>query len=200
MSIRLDTIHPVIFEIPTNLQGLEGKDKVGFLGEAARKALAESSERSSVVLGKLEKKDNGAPIPSNGVHWSISHKSEAVVGVVSPDPVGIDIETIRPVKETVYGRVAGDAEWGLSAGNRRDTFFRFWTAKEAILKAVGIGFAGIGKCRVVDIPEDAHLMLTYEGRRWQVEHFRTGSCLISVTITDIPVQWHVLPYPGRLDT
>ncbi|CAB5161968.1 hypothetical protein D3OALGB2SA_5485 [Olavius algarvensis associated proteobacterium Delta 3] len=196
MNPRFETIHPVVFEIPENLHGLKGTDKVDFLGGAARQALAESAKRSGIVLGALEKKDNGAPIPCSGIYWSLSHKSEAVGGVVSPNRVGIDIETIRPVTEPLYGRVAGETEWRLSASDRLETFFRFWTAKEAVLKAVGIGFAGMGKCRIVDIPDDAHLTIVYEDRNWQVEHFRTSCCLISVTMSTNPVQWHIEPYPG----
>jgi len=196
MNSRFKAIHPVIFELPANLHGLKGKEKVGFLGRTARQALAESAKRSGIVLGKLEKRENGAPMPCDGIYWSISHKTEAVGGVVSPYPVGLDIETIRPVMESLYGRVAGEPEWGLSASDRRETFFRFWTSKEAVLKAAGIGFAGMGKCRVIDIPDDGHLTLTYDGRDWQVEHFCTHRCMISVTLTVAPVQWHVMPYTG----
>jgi len=199
MSSRFEIIHPVIFEIPDDLHELKGKEKVGFLGGAAREALAESAKRSKAVLGELEKRENGAPIPCNGVHWSISHKSEAVGGVVSPNPVGIDIETIRPVTEALYGRVAEETEWTLSSNDPLETFFRFWTAKEAVLKALGIGFAGMGKCRVVDVPDDRHLILAFEGHNWQVEHFRTNSCLISVTLSKTLIQWHIEPYPGSLD-
>jgi len=196
MSSRFEKIHPVIFEIPEDLHGLEGKEKVGFLGEAAREALVESAKRSEAVLGKLEKRENGAPIPCKGIHWSISHKSEAVGGVVSPNPVGIDIETIRPVTEAVYRRVADETEWGLSSNHSLETFFRFWTAKEAVIKAVGIGFAGMRKCRVVDITADGLLSLVFKGQHWQVEHFRTHNCLISITLTKTPIQWHIEPYPG----
>lgn len=196
MINRFEKIHPVVFEIPDNLHKLKGKEKVGFLGGAAREALAESARRSGAVLGELEKRDNGAPIPCNGIYWSISHKSEAVGGVVSLTPVGIDVETIRPVTEALYGRVAEETEWKLSSNDRLDTFFRFWTAKEAVLKALGIGFAGMGKCRVVDIPDDDHLALVFEGHDWQVEHVRANSCLISVTQSATPIQWHIETYPG----
>lgn len=63
-------------------------------------------------------------------------------------PVGVDVEFVRPVSwEPMLNMLAQDEEACairavLAERAGLDTFFRCWTAKEAILKAVGTGLKG----------------------------------------------------------
>ena len=69
------------------------------------------------------------------------------------------------------------------------TFFRFWTAKEAVLKAVGKGIAGISRCRVVEIVDDTRMILTYDNIRWPVAHFWFDDHVAAVTPHYFSVSW-----------
>lgn len=189
----LATIHPVVWPVPTAEQHLKGRDKVASLRKQARLALALSARYSQVTLGPLEKTENGAPIPSNGIYWSLTHKDRYVAAVTSRSPVGIDIEQIAPVSEGVVRRTAGPAEWDLAPARDLVLFFRYWTAKEAVLKVVGTGLAGLERCRVAAIVDDLHLRLSYEGRLWTVEHHWVAQDhLVTVTSDDVDIEWHVV--------
>ena len=97
-----------------------------------------------MLSGPLEKDKNGAPLPSKGTYWSLTHKSANVAAVVAPRPVGIDIEVLRPCNPNLYQRIASAEEWDLAATVSDKNFFRYWTAKEAVLKAVGKGLTRTG--------------------------------------------------------
>jgi 4'-phosphopantetheinyl transferase len=78
--------------------------------------------------------------------FNISHSRNIGALAISFDArVGVDVEAIRPIEET-------DIAWALSpaerlalektdAAERLETFFRFWTLKEAFMKGIGLGAA-----------------------------------------------------------
>jgi 4'-phosphopantetheinyl transferase len=76
---------------------------------------------------------------------SVSHSGDMVVIALSAAaPLGVDVERIDPAKpEKLARRVLGHEEltaFDLAPGeDRADMFFRFWTRKEAVLKATGDG-------------------------------------------------------------
>ncbi|MDA8139690.1 MAG: 4'-phosphopantetheinyl transferase superfamily protein [Desulfobacteraceae bacterium] len=187
------TIHPVIGPVPLAEQQLKMRAKVEALRRLARLALQRSAQFSGFQMGVLKQAENGAPLPSNGIHWSLSHKNIYVAAVASWTPVGIDIEQIAPYSEGVARRLAGPSEWALAPEPDIKLFYRYWTAKEAVLKAVGAGLAGLGRCRVEAIPDDFHLRLSFEGRPWTVTHHWIGSDhLVAVTSDAVAIEWHVI--------
>jgi 4'-phosphopantetheinyl transferase len=193
MSVAATTLYPVLIPVPEDTQALKGRDKVAALSRLAREALTQSCEKSGLKLDGYPKGENGAPIPVDGVHWSVSHKAGIVGGVAAPLPIGLDLETIRPVSDGMMAKVAGDAEWRQVAGDRQRIFFRFWTAKEAVLKAAGIGITGLAHCRVVERIDDTHMTLTYAGRRWPVSHFWVGRHVAAITSYTFDLNWTVTP-------
>jgi 4'-phosphopantetheinyl transferase len=78
------------------------------------------------------------------LHFSLSHsRSVAVLAVAHGQPLGVDVEDVRPIEPDV-------AEAHFSARELSDLrqlqgdawlrgFYRCWTSKEAILKAEGVG-------------------------------------------------------------
>ena len=182
---------PVIMPVPEAQRALKGRDKVHALSRLARVALRRSCETSGLRLPALPKDDQGVPLPIDGVHWSVSHKSGVVGGVAAPLPVGIDLETVRPVSEGLLSKVADEDEWGRAPGDRQRTFFRFWTAKEAVLKAVGAGIGGLSHCRIVDVVDDARMELIYDDMPWPVVHHWFGNHIAALTPHHFEIVWTV---------
>jgi 4'-phosphopantetheinyl transferase len=195
MNPRVDhppILHPVVLAVPLADQRLTGRDKVAALRLHARRAAVLSARHAGLPLGILEKDADGVPLPSNGIYWSLSHKSAFVAAAVSSGPVGIDLEKIKPVGRGLYERLAGDAEWALASTRDPAIFFRYWTAKEAVLKAVGKGLAGLSRCRVACIIDAHHLRLDYENTSWTVVHRHVPpDHLVTLTCDPVRIVWHI---------
>jgi phosphopantetheinyl transferase len=97
--------------------------------------------------------------------FSVSHSgSFAVIALTDGDvAVGVDVEEVRPRRRlaALAARVLNDEEHAVwlaldDEDARLRSFLRVWTAKEAYLKALGIGIA----TRLRDVPERV------EGWRW----------------------------------
>ena len=156
------TLFPVVQPVAEASRDLPGEERVSRLSRIARDALRLSAEKSGIALGELRKDEDDVPLPFDGHHWSVSHKPRCVAAVVSSERVGIDVEEIKPRDGSIYRLVASDEEWELGGNRSWDTFFRYWTAKEAVLKAAGIGIGGLMKCRVVSLPDDSNILLSYQ--------------------------------------
>ncbi|MBT3275814.1 MAG: 4'-phosphopantetheinyl transferase superfamily protein [Spirochaetales bacterium] len=187
----MEKVHPVVLAVPTLVKEMSGKDKTRALSGHARIALAQSAEFYGVTLGALDKGERGRPLPSNGIYWSLSHTKEFVAAVAAPHPIGIDIEKISPVVPAVQARLAAPDEWDLVDEVGPELFCRYWTAKEAVLKAEGCGLAGLAKCRITEVVDAAHLSLLYESQIWIVSLF-TGIAdyLVSVSVPADGTKWH----------
>lgn len=183
-------IFPVVMAVPTHAQSMSGRPKVDFLSRHARKALNLSARKSQLTLKSLPKDPNGSPLPSAGVYWSISHKPLYVAGVASTSPIGIDVEPITPRKTTgLFFKVADEGEWGLAGGPSWHDFYRFWTAKEAVLKAAGIGLKELSQCRIHQILDNTRLTVAYNGRIWQVVHTFFDGHIASLVHQAQAVEW-----------
>lgn len=183
------TLFPVILPVAKAGHELSGKEKVARLSSIAREALRLSAKRSGVILRQLPKDENDAPCSFDGNYWSLSHKPTCVTAVVSEEKIGIDIEEIKPRAESIFSLVASDEEWELGKDKCWDTFFRYWTAKEATLKALGIGIGGLKACQVIWVPDENHIVLDYRGRLFQVEQTYYRNHIVSVLKDDNEVQW-----------
>jgi 4'-phosphopantetheinyl transferase len=178
--------------VPDTERSLAGRQKVRSLSRLARQALKHSCRISGLRLDRFPKDADGVPLPVEGVHWSISHKSDVVGGVAAPLPVGFDLETLRPVNDALLARVADAEEWRLASGQGQKAFFRFWTAKEAVLKAEGKGFAGLSRCRIVEIADETRMVLTFDGRRWPVIHYWFDGHVAALTPHQLEVSWRIV--------
>jgi 4'-phosphopantetheinyl transferase len=95
--------------------------------------------------GKPSLENTGGSSPLN---FNLSHSAElAVVAVTTAPEIGVDVEQIRPIPEwedisrsTFH---PDEADWVRShpADRRNEAFFQVWTAKEAYVKASGLGLA-----------------------------------------------------------
>ena len=77
------------------------------------------------------------------IFFNLSHCKEAAICVVSDQPVGVDVESIRKYKESLVNYTMNDEEIGQikSAENPAVAFIRLWTMKEATTKLIGTGIS-----------------------------------------------------------
>lgn len=75
------------------------------------------------------------------LHFNLSHCKGAVACAISTNPVGVDIETYRPVKESIVGYSMNEAEAQRIRQDSRPerAFTILWTQKEALVKLTGEG-------------------------------------------------------------
>ena len=167
------------------------RDRVIFLRKHARKALRLSAEKSGISGLEVKKDEDGVPLPFDGTYWSITHKTEYVGGVVSPHPIGIDIEKIQPCSSGLFEKTAGEAEWALADQAQDDflIFYRYWTSKEAVLKAATTGIKDLLKCRIQQIIDDHHLEMKYMKKQWYIEHLFFDDHIASIVQNNSEIQW-----------
>jgi len=186
------TLFPVILPVIEDISKLLGKEKVALLSRVSREALKLSAEKSGVIVGELYKDENDVPIPFGSHYWSVSHKPKYVAAVISHDKVGIDIEEVKPRSESLFDYVATGEEWELSQEKSWDTLFRYWTAKEATLKAIGVGISGLKTCRIISVPDEAHIILDYQDRLFEVEQLRYQGHIVSVLKDNNRIEWIII--------
>jgi 4'-phosphopantetheinyl transferase len=98
-----------------------------------------SHEHGRPSLATIAGSNDAAP------SFSLSHSGDVAVVAIAPEPVGVDVERVRPRRylDAVARRVLRDDEFARWAArpeaDRLDAFLRVWTAKEAYLKLLGVG-------------------------------------------------------------
>ncbi len=83
---------------------------------------------------------------SSSIHFSLSHsRSIAVLAVAKGEPVGVDVEDVKPIEPEVADSHFSTSERSQLSQLQGDAwllgFYRCWTRKEAILKAEGVGLS-----------------------------------------------------------
>ena len=125
----------------------------------ARKAISKwcNVPAESVAFGK---NNYGKPFAKElAVEFNVSHSGDMVVCAVSDRPVGIDVEQIRPMRDSVAKRICSQEEldyWSdpsISEAERLNRFFEIWTAKEAYCKCIGIGIQDFAQLRQQNVLE-----------------------------------------------
>ncbi len=87
--------------------------------------------------------EHGKPIIQGHpeIHFNFSHCREAALCVISDRPVGVDVESVRQLKDSLAEYTMNDRELDeiRQAENPALQFTRLWTMKEALLKLTGEG-------------------------------------------------------------
>ncbi|UCH19705.1 MAG: 4'-phosphopantetheinyl transferase superfamily protein [Deltaproteobacteria bacterium] len=187
------TLYPVILSVPEHARNLPVRPKGKYLSRYAREALAISAQKSGVKIGRLKKNTEGAPVPSGGIYWSLTHKPMYVGAVVGLSRVGIDIEKINSRSNVLFKKTAGPDEWALGGYPSWELFYRYWTSKEAVVKAAGKGiFQDLSECRVIQIIDQNNLVIKFRGNRWHLEHFYFHDHIASVVKNSFTIEWTLL--------
>ena len=97
--------------------------------------------------------------PESPYSFNLSHSNALAAFAVCEAEVGVDVEQIKALPEGVAGMVFSQREIDALAETpdeaRALKFFQFWTAKEAVLKALGTGLGVSGRSFTIDLSEDA---------------------------------------------
>ncbi len=93
----------------------------------------------------FEYNEHGKPsiVGHTEIFFNLSHCKYAAVCVLSDQPIGIDVESIREYKEGLVHYSMNDEEIRKieSAEHPDHAFIRLWTMKEATLKLIGTGIS-----------------------------------------------------------
>ena len=94
-------------------------------------------------LPELKQQERGKPYfpqyPS--IHFNLSHSGSFALCGISDQPIGVDIQVLRPFRPTLMKRSCSDHElaWLHSRGMQESDFALLWTLKESIGKYTGYG-------------------------------------------------------------
>jgi 4'-phosphopantetheinyl transferase len=166
--------------------------------EHARLALSCSAALCGAPADGWQNDAEGRPLPNLGFHWSVSHKREWVAAVVADEPVGIDVEHILPRRAEILDELAAGEEWEILDDRSWHSFFRLWTAKEAVLKANGLGIGRFRACRLASASDLRHMMLVHEGVEWPVEHCYLPDHVAAIACHCDAITWHThVPEPDH---
>ncbi|MDN5941405.1 MAG: 4'-phosphopantetheinyl transferase superfamily protein [Nitrospira sp.] len=135
---------------------------------------------------ELSRSETGKPFLANELQrqpmitFNMSHAhGRALIAVSKGQEVGVDLERIRPevevekLSERYFASSEHASIMQLAEDQRAPRFFRYWVAKEAVLKAQGIGLQALHQCEILLRTEgvDAEVLVP-EGSRlhsnWKV--------------------------------
>lgn len=147
----------------------------GYLGVRPDKLTFSSSRSGKPELGKKEKDAR--------ILFNLSHSyGRALFGIAYNRDVGVDLEFISDnmdymcIAENNFSRNEYFALHELPMDMKKEAFFRYWTCKEAFLKAVGLGLSlPLDKVEVSPFPDDIVTLLgaehSYDERReWKLRY------------------------------
>lgn len=112
------------------------------LGRLMLKKALKSLALSDKSLNAISYNEAGKPL-IEGISFSISHSQDLVAcAFAERGNIGLDVEYPRAIKRTHFRHCFNDREWELiQKDESMHTFYQYWTQKEAILKANGLGLA-----------------------------------------------------------
>jgi len=112
-----------------------------------RAILAREANSSPHILS-FSYSEHGKPTLSGGMsgrHFNLSHSDDRAILAICGAPIGADVERIGAAHEDVavnyFSPVEAAAFMATPEAERAEAFYRWWTAKEAFLKALGTGFS-----------------------------------------------------------
>ncbi|HTF80659.1 MAG TPA: 4'-phosphopantetheinyl transferase superfamily protein [Cytophagales bacterium] len=107
------------------------------------------------------------PYLPEGPHFNISHSEKHVVCALSPQyPIGIDVEELKlPGVIDDFKGIFSKDEWTqlMASPNPESLFITYWTRKESVLKAYGVGL--VNELDQIDV---CNYETVYEGQRWYI--------------------------------
>lgn len=137
---------------------------------------------------EFEPGKNGKPrlageIVASGLEFNLSHSNEMALIAIAAQPVGIDLEHVRPLSDAnelvqrFFSKGEAAAYSVMPEDQKPLGFFRLWTRKEAWLKATGEGITNLlDEVEVSFLPGEPPRLLRLPERwsgdiDWSLAHF-----------------------------
>ena len=96
------------------------------------------------------------PAPQHPLRFNLSHShGRMLVAVAGEQDVGVDLEQIRDkvevakLAERFYAPGERDRVINLSGPDQAQWFYRYWVAKEAVLKGQAVGLPSLQRCEIL---------------------------------------------------
>ena len=122
----------------------------------------------------------GKPMLANveqGLQFNLAHSGGLALYAIASEPVGIDLEQIRPVSDAeqlakrFFTPAEAEAIATLPLAQKQAAFLNAWTRKEAYLKATGDGLAGLDEVEVSLIPGMPAKLVAIQGNSELASHW-----------------------------
>lgn len=122
------------------------------------------------------------------IHFNISHCSSAVAVAVDNSPVGVDVETVKPLDRELLEFVCSSKEIDLILSSKQPEteFTSVWTKKEALLKFHGTAIPNPNKLKIIleeHLPDVPPFLTTF---------IRPNYTLSIASTSDTPIQYPLL--------
>lgn len=135
----------------------------------------------------LEVAPGGKPFVPGGPHFNLSHSGRfAVLIIGDARPVGVDVEAagrqadVLRIAERFFVRHECEALHAATDAERDPLFLRLWTAKEALMKATGLGMR-LPPDRISVQLEDGvpvSVIRTDSGEAWPLHCRELADCVV----------------------
>jgi 4'-phosphopantetheinyl transferase len=135
--------------------------------------------------------------PAYPVQFNVAHSQGlALYGITRDRPIGIDLEHCRPLNNLIalarrfFAPSEQAALAALPSDQQTIAFFRYWTSKEAYLKATGIGLTQLQGLEIALAPGSARLVNLPAGTApagssplWQLQEFIPAAEFVGAIVT-----------------
>ncbi|MGN1373010.1 MAG: 4'-phosphopantetheinyl transferase family protein [Candidatus Coproplasma sp.] len=116
-----------------------------YLSAAAGYLLQTALKELNVVNPAILLNEHGKPYLKEGdVFFNLSHSGFVAVCAVSSEEVGVDVQQIKPVNQSLIRRICTGDEYAFVMQDEQgveERFCRLWTVKESVIKCLGKGLA-----------------------------------------------------------
>jgi 4'-phosphopantetheinyl transferase len=143
------------------------------------------------------------------LRFNLSHSEDLALFAVTHDrTIGIDLEQIRPLSDTeqLAKRFFSPREYAAICASpppqQQVTFFRYWTCKEAYLKATGEGIARLSQIEVTLSPDASPSLHDISGNGQVLKNWTLAELIpaddyraaVAVAGRDLPIRcWYFVP-------
>ena len=140
-------------------------------------------------LSKLQFNRYGKPFIDQNTFFNLSHSGHIVICAFSEEEIGIDIEEIKEIKTENFAKIFTNEEKDSlkKSCNQTKDFFRYWTFKESVIKAIGKGLS-----IPLDLINTSNTKaVQYEKTTWFLKEFccfHNYSCSLATKFNDPPVE------------
>lgn len=149
LSLLPEQLYNKISKYSSNEKKQQRLDGLTLLSETLKK-----NNRDEKDIFLIYYNDFGKPFITSDIDFSISYAGNiTVLGFLKNGSIGVDVEQIRPIDCKQFKDYFTKNEWDILTQNRyaNNSFFKLWTRKEAVAKALGTGvFIGFNTFEVID--------------------------------------------------